>query len=158
MFYRLVPKLSAVAVSVAVLAACSSGGSTSTSTTTTTAASPAANGPAAAAKKSAVNGAQVYANNCSSCHQAGGKGVAGNFPPLAGNPVVTGDAKNVTHVVKFGLNGKIAVGGKTYNGMMPAWGGTLSGDQIAAVLTYVRSSWGNHASPITAAQVAAVKK
>jgi mono/diheme cytochrome c family protein len=150
--------LAAAAVTILAVTACSSGGSTSTSTTTTTAASTAPNGAMTASKKSAASGADVYSNNCSSCHQAGGKGVAGNFPPLAGNPVVTGDANKVVHIVKFGLNGKLAVAGKSYNGMMPAWSGSLSSDQIAAVLTYVRSSWGNHASAITAAQVNAVKK
>lgn len=103
-------------------------------------------------------GAQVYQQNCSSCHQAQGQGEAGVFPPLAKNPVVVGDATKVIHIVKYGLSGPVQVAGKTYNGQMPAWNGTLSDAQIASVISYVRSSWGNSASAVTTAQVDAVKK
>ncbi|MGB8518527.1 MAG: cytochrome c [Candidatus Tumulicola sp.] len=103
-------------------------------------------------------GATTYTANCASCHQPGGKGLAGSFPPLAGNPVVSGDAQKVIHIVKYGLSGKIMVGPDAYNGMMPPWGTQLSDDQIAGVITYIRSSWGNGASPVSAAEVAAVKK
>lgn len=102
-------------------------------------------------------GAKVYSTNCSSCHQANGKGQPGVFPPLAGNAVVTGDASKVIHIVKNGLSGKISVNGTTYNGQMPPWKGTLSDNDIAAVITYVRSSWGNHASAVTASQVTSTK-
>jgi mono/diheme cytochrome c family protein len=64
----------------------------------------------------------------------------------------------VIHAVKYGLNGKIHVGTSDYNGMMPAWGQQLSNADIAAVITYVRSSWGNTAGAVTEAQVAAVKQ
>ncbi len=103
----------------------------------------------------ASDGATVYQTNCSSCHQASGQGLAGTFPPLAGNPVVTGSAAPVIHIVKDGLTGQISVKGGTYTGQMPAWGQTLSNADIAAVLTYVRSAWGNAASAVTPAQVAA---
>lgn len=103
-------------------------------------------------------GATTYTANCASCHQPGGKGLAGSFPPLAGNPVVSGDPQKVIHIVKYGLSGKIMVGPDAYNGMMPPWGTQLSDDQIADVITYIRSSWGNGASPVSAAEVAAVKK
>lgn len=103
-------------------------------------------------------GATTYTANCASCHQPGGKGLAGSFPPLAGNSVVTGDPQKVIHIVKYGLSGKIMVGPDAYNGMMPPWGTQLSDDQIAGVITYIRASWGNGASPVSAAQVAAVKK
>lgn len=106
---------------------------------------------------SASAGAKIFATNCSSCHQANGKGQAGVFPPLAGNPAVTGSATTVIHIVKDGLNGKIVVAGTTYNGQMPAWKGTLSDSDIASVVTYIRSAWGNHASAVTAAQVTATK-
>jgi mono/diheme cytochrome c family protein len=83
-------------------------------------------------------------------------GLSGTFPPLAGNPVVTGDPTTVIHIVKYGLNGKIVVKGQTYNGVMPHWGQMLSDGDIAAAITYVRSSWGNHASAVSAADVTAV--
>ena len=103
-------------------------------------------------------GAATYNANCASCHQAGGKGLAGAFPPLAGNPVVTGDPANVVHIVKYGLTGKVMVGPDAYNGVMPPWGSQLSDAQIAGVVTYIRSSWGNNAPAVTAAQVSAVSK
>jgi mono/diheme cytochrome c family protein len=102
-------------------------------------------------------GAGVFTKNCSSCHQANGKGQPGVFPPLAGNAVVTGPAAAVIHIVKNGLSGKITVNGTTYNGQMPAWKGTLSDGDIASVITYIRSSWGNHASAVTTSQVTSTK-
>ena len=114
-------------------------------------AAPAASGGASA-------GQTVYTANCASCHQANGQGLTGSFPPLAGNPVVTGDPKAVIHIVKYGLTGKVAVAGQSFNGVMPPWGTQLSDQQIADVVTFVRSSWGNTASAVTADQVSAVKK
>jgi mono/diheme cytochrome c family protein len=110
------------------------------------------------AENGSAPGASTYTTNCASCHQAGGKGLAGSFPPLAGNPVVTGDAKQVIHIVKYGLTGKIMVGPDAYNGVMPPWGSQLSDAQIAGVVTFIRTSWGNNASAVTAADVTAVTK
>ena len=138
------------------LGACS-GKSTTTSTTTTTDQATAAKS-ANAAPASVGNGAQVYANNCSSCHQAQGTGTPGAFPPLAKNPVVVGDAAKVIHIVKYGLQGAVKVNGQSYNGQMPKWQGTLTDAQIASVVSFVRSSWGNHASAVATAQVSAVKQ
>jgi mono/diheme cytochrome c family protein len=103
-------------------------------------------------------GATVYVANCASCHQGNGKGLTGSFPPLAGNPTVTGNPKKVIHVVKYGLTGKIMVGPDSFNGIMPPWGSQLSDAAIANVITYVRTSWGNKAGAVTAAQVSAVNK
>lgn len=161
---RTLPALLAVAAFGLVLTGCNKGtSSTSTTTTTTeTSAAPEAASPApgasamAAANTSTGNGQQVFSQNCSSCHQAAGEGNA-IFPPLAHNPVVTGDPKKVITIVKDGLTGKITVNGKTYNGQMPAWKSQLSDGDIAAVVTYIRSSWGNHAAAVTTPQVAAVK-
>ena len=135
------------------MAACSGGNSTSTSTTTT-AASPAAPAKMKTATKAAStsNGQSVFTTNCASCHQANGMGSVG--PPLEKNDVVTGAPAKVIHIVKNGLTGAIKVNGKSYNGNMPAWKGTLSNADIAAVITYIRSAWGNKASAVTTAQVA----
>jgi mono/diheme cytochrome c family protein len=146
----------------ALLAACSNSASSSASSDNDAAAA-ASPGPSAAATVAAANGASandgagVYATNCSSCHQSNGKGLAGAFPPLADNPVVDGDPKALLHIVKFGLNGKITVGTQAYNGTMPAWGQNLSDAQIASAVTFIRASWGNHASAVSAADVAATK-
>lgn len=111
-----------------------------------------------AASVPAASGATVYTTNCASCHQANGTGVPGTFPPLAANPVVLGDVRKVIRIVKYGLSSKIQVGGSTYSGVMPAWGSQLSDKEIAAVVTYVRSSWGNKASAVTAQTVNGVAK
>ncbi len=153
--------LLSVAVAVALagaLAACAkngqsaSAGASSAPASSATAASVAQNGAAA------NDGGKVYETNCSSCHQANGMGVAGAFPPLAGNPVVVGDPKNVIHMVKYGLSGSVSVAGHAYNGMMPAWGQSLSNADLAAVITYIRASWGNSASAVTEADVTAVSQ
>ena len=99
----------------------------------------------------------MFSSNCSSCHGAQGQGVPGAFPPLANNPTVTGDPEKVIGIVLGGLHGSITVNGQTYNGMMPAWKGTLSNKDIANVITYIRGSLGNKASAVTEAQVAAHK-
>ncbi len=103
----------------------------------------------------AGNGATVYTSNCIGCHGDKGQGIAGQFPPLAGNPFVTGDPKPVIGVLVKGLNGKIDVKGQSYDQQMPAWKGTLTNAQIADVITYIRNAWGNKASTVTEAQVAA---
>lgn len=122
-----------------------------------TAPPPASVGPTAAVA-SASDGAKIFDTNCSSCHGANGQGIAGAIPPLAKNPTVVGDATKVIHIVKYGLTGAISVNGHPFNGQMPAWGATLSNADVAAVLTYVRSSWGNKAPGVSEAQVAAVSK
>jgi ubiquinol-cytochrome c reductase cytochrome b subunit len=106
----------------------------------------------------ATHGAAVFAANCASCHQANGQGQPGVFPPLAGSQYVLGDKTKLGHILLYGLNGKITVKGGNYNGQMPAWKGQLSNDDIAAVITYIRSSWGNKASAVTTADLAKVTK
>lgn len=104
-------------------------------------------------------GATVFSNNCAGCHGASGQGTPGAFPPLAGNSAVTAsDPKDVIHTVLDGKTGPLKVGGTTYNGVMPPWKSQLKPDEIAAVITYIRSSWGNQASAVTTAQVQAEAK
>lgn len=100
-----------------------------------------------------VSGATVYAGTCAACHQAGGAGSPGLFPPLAGSEFVTGDAARLARIVLNGLTGPVTVNGATYNGQMPPWK-QLSDAEVAAVLTYIRSSWGNSAPPVAADDVA----
>jgi len=106
----------------------------------------------------AAAGGTVYSSNCAGCHGAAGAGQPGVFPPLANNPYVTGDPKAVIHTVNYGLSGSVKVGAATYNGQMPAWKGNLTDQQIADVITYIRSSWGNKAAGVSAADVTAVAK
>ncbi|MGP6156594.1 MAG: c-type cytochrome [Vulcanimicrobiaceae bacterium] len=112
-----------------------------------------ANGSVASA--AAPDGKTIFATRCSACHQATGLG-GGPFPPLAGNADVTAaDTASILNTVLNGRSGPITVNGHSYGGAMPAWKGTLSNAEIAAVLTYVRSAWGNKAAIVTGDQVAA---
>ncbi|GGE65870.1 hypothetical protein GCM10011533_17740 [Streptosporangium jomthongense] len=100
--------------------------------------------------KAATDGAQLFDNYCSSCHQNNGAGVSGAIPPLAGSSWVLGDGEQVASIVLFGISGPISVQGKTFNGRMPTFGSTLSNGEIAAIVNHIRSSWGNSAGPINA--------
>ncbi len=98
-----------------------------------------ASGPAAAAE----DGRALFAANCSACHQPAGQGIAGAFPALAGNAFVQGAPSVAAATV---LNGR---------GGMPSFKADLSDAQIAAILSFVRQSWGNTAGPVAEADVAA---
>ena len=87
----------------------------------------------------------LFMDNCSACHQASGKGVKGAFPALAGTPFVQGDGPTVAAVVLGGRAG------------MPSFKDDLSDADLSAILTYVRSSWGNKARPVTPAEVAGAR-
>lgn len=78
------------------------------------------------------------------------------FPPLAGSAWATGDAGRAIRVVLHGVSGPVERGGARYDGVMPAHG-HLSDARLAAVLTFVRSRFGNAAAPIDSATVAAVR-
>jgi mono/diheme cytochrome c family protein len=97
----------------------------------------------------AVDGKQLYGAKCAACHQGSGLGVAGVFPPVAASEWVLGDEKILANILLHGVNGEMVVKGSTYKGAMPAWN-TLGDDEIAAVLTYIRSDWGNAAPPVKA--------
>jgi len=102
-----------------------------------------------------ADGKMVYLAKCAACHQATGLG-GGPFPPLAGNPDVIAD--NTEPLITTVLNGRtcaMQVGGRSYGGVMPSWKGQLSSAEIAAVLSYVRSAWGNKAAVVSEDQVAA---
>jgi mono/diheme cytochrome c family protein len=113
--------------------------------------------PAPHAAAQGPDGKVIYSTTCAACHQATGEGVEGTYPPLAGSEIVNGDEAKVIRIVLGGLTGPVEVAGETYSGMMPPWGGVLKDPEIAAVLTYVRSTWGNKGAPITAAKVAAIR-
>lgn len=108
--------------------------------------------PIAPAVVKAGNPGQVlFKAKCVACHGANGEGVA-IFPPLAGSEWVNGPAENLIRIQLHGLAGPIEVKGKLYNGMMPN-NAAMSDQEIADVLTYVRSSMGNKADAITADMV-----
>lgn len=106
----------------------------------------------------AQDGGQLYGLYCSACHGADGKGATGGqFPPLAGSPWPLGNPDRGIKIVLHGLHQPVEVNGKTYNLEMPPQGAALPDDQIAAILTYVRASWGNKASAVSVDQVKKVR-
>lgn len=106
----------------------------------------------------AISGAEVFAQQCATCHGSQGQGMSGAFPPLAGSGWVTGDTETPIRIVLHGLQGSVQVGGTTYNGVMPAFGSRLSNEEVAAILTHIRSSWGNDAQEVTAREVQEVRR
>ena len=105
-----------------------------------------------------VVGKALFSANCITCHQATGLGVPGQYPPLAGSEVELGDATNhLIAIVLKGLQGPVVVEGKPFNNAMQAWEGQYTDSQLASILTYVRSDWGNNAPPITADMVKQIR-
>ncbi|REG94378.1 PVC-type heme-binding CxxCH protein [Algoriphagus antarcticus] len=101
-----------------------------------------------------VLGKEIYAREgyCSTCHQHDGQGLsASQFPPLAGTPWVTGSEERLIKIVLKGMMGPITVLGREYPGQVPMtpFEGMLNDTEVAAVLTYVRNSFGNQASSIS---------
>jgi mono/diheme cytochrome c family protein len=111
--------------------------------------------PAVGAK---VDGAALFASTCAACHQATGEGLPGVFPPLAGSEWVKGKETTLAAIVLQGTSGSITVKGGPYSGAMPAFKDRLDDEQLAAVLTGIRSQWGNAASPLDAATVGRVRE
>ncbi|MGV3639460.1 MAG: PVC-type heme-binding CxxCH protein [Adhaeribacter sp.] len=110
-----------------------------------------------------IKGKALYAREgaCITCHQADGKGLtASGFPPLTGTEWVLGNEDRLIKLVLHGLQGPIEVAGKKYPGQVPMtpFGGMLKDDEVAAVLTYVRNSFGNKAPAVTPEKVKAVRE
>ena len=96
----------------------------------------------------APDGKALYAGNCAACHQATGAGVPTAFPPLAGSPYVTGaNVDRLASIMLYGLTGEIKVNGNAFNGVMLPQG-HLKDEELAAIAGYIRTNWGNSASPI----------
>lgn len=94
------------------------------------------------------DGAAVYSSVCASCHQPGGVGLSGRYPPLRDNPNLS-DAAYISEVIINGRQGEITVNGEIYNGVMPAQG-SLSDADIDAVIAYIQSGFAAPAAPIEA--------
>jgi mono/diheme cytochrome c family protein/glucose/arabinose dehydrogenase/lysophospholipase L1-like esterase len=110
-------------------------------------------------------GGQVYHReaHCATCHQPHGNGLDPVYPSLVGSPWVTGDEERLIKIVLHGLWGPIEVNGKTYDpakGVPPMtpFEALLKDDEVAAVLTYVRNSWGNKAAPVKPETVKKVRE
>jgi mono/diheme cytochrome c family protein len=85
------------------------------------------------------DGAAVYSQVCQACHQPGGVGLPGSYPPLLDNPAVD-DAAYVVSVINNGKQGELVVNGETYNGVMPSFS-TLPEDDVEALIAYIQSGF-----------------
>jgi mono/diheme cytochrome c family protein len=147
-----------ISVAAFLLAACGGGGEKPAAASDSAAAPVAVAGDSTAmAAATGGPGAEKYGQVCGACHQANGEGIEGNFPPLAGSDWMTGKAEVPIAIVLHGMQGEIEVKGKKYNGVMAAWGNSMTDEEIAAVITHERTSWGNTASAVTAAEVKVVR-
>jgi mono/diheme cytochrome c family protein len=95
--------------------------------------------------QSAPDGKTIFGKNCAACHQASGAGIPGAFPALKANVFLQGEPDPVIATVLKGRAG------------MPAFAASLDDAQLATVLTYARSAWGNKAGAISVEQTAAVR-
>ncbi len=97
-------------------------------------------------------GKVLFAGTCSVCHQPNGAGLAGVFPPLAKSDYLAADVKRAIGIVLHGLTGPVTVNGTPYNSVMPPMN-QLNDDEIANILTYVLSDWGNPGGQVSAEDV-----
>lgn len=103
-------------------------------------------------------GARIYADNCMACHRSDGMGYAEVFPGLARNPAInTADATSLVNIV-LGGNTLPATHAAITPFTMPPFGWRLSDDEVASVLSFIRSSWGNRGAAVTDDDVAKVRK
>ncbi|MDG1872781.1 MAG: GDSL-type esterase/lipase family protein [Mariniblastus sp.] len=119
----------------------------------------------AADKKVYNQGAKIYQreSHCATCHLSHGKGSPNVYPPLVNSPWVLGSEERLIKMTLHGVWGKMVVNGKTYDpsrGVPPmtAFRSILKDNELAAVLTFVRNTWGNKASPVSPASVKKIRK
>jgi mono/diheme cytochrome c family protein len=102
----------------------------------------------------------IYGNICAGCHQPHGGGNAGQAPALAGSEWVLAPGPNrLVRIPVAGLTGPIKVNGVEWALSMPSFAGPgmMSDEDVAAVVTYIRNSWGNKATPVTVEQVQKIR-
>ncbi|RVU90181.1 copper-containing nitrite reductase [Flavobacterium columnare] len=101
------------------------------------------------------DGKSIYGKTCFACHQANGEGLPNTFPPLAKSDFLNADINRAIEIILKGKTGEILVNGKKFNSVMTAQ--ALTNEEVANVLTYVYSQWGNTKKEVTPAMVAAVR-
>ncbi len=101
-------------------------------------------------KDSIERGKGIYATQCMSCHMEQGEGLEGVFPPLAKTDYLN-DKARLVKVVLLGVRGPMTINGVAYDGEMTGF--TLSDEEVADVINYIRNSWGNKGAAITPAEI-----
>jgi mono/diheme cytochrome c family protein len=102
-------------------------------------------------------GQTVYAAHCASCHAADGRGMPPEYQPLASNPSI--QMQSAVNPIRMVLNGGFPPGtaGNPMPYGMPPFAQTLSDDEVAAVVTYIRAAWGNRGSPVSSRQASELR-
>jgi mono/diheme cytochrome c family protein len=113
--------------------------------------------PKSGAASVLARGKTVYGTYCGLCHGSDGLGKPAQAPPLAGSEWVAKDVTSLARIPLAGLNGPIQVSGKDWNLSMAPMGAALPDADLAAVLTYIRESWGNQNGAVTADEVKAAR-
>ena len=88
-------------------------------------------------------GKKQYSAICAACHQTNGTGQAGIYPPLANSEWVYEGSERLAMIILNGIQGPITVDGKNYNSLMTPWKDALNDKQMAQLMTYIRTAWGN---------------
>jgi len=106
----------------------------------------------------AALGKGLYNSNCANCHQASGEGQPGTYPPLVDSEYVKGSKERLAAIMLAGLSGSVTVKGATFSTqVMPGWSGVFTDEKLAAIMTYLRSTWGNTANAVTPDEVTAAR-
>jgi mono/diheme cytochrome c family protein len=102
-------------------------------------------------------GKRIYDNQCAICHGAEGLGKPPNFPPLAGNQSI--QMESAVNPIRMVLNGGYPPGtaGNPMPYGMPPFAQSLSDDEVAAVVSYIRTAWGNRGTPVSARDANALR-
>ncbi len=105
-----------------------------------------------------AEGQRQYSMVCATCHGDSGQGKPGQAPPLAGSEWVNAaSAKRIEQIPQLGITGEIHVAGQDWNSQMAAMGAQMSDSDLAAVLTYIRGSWGNTGGEVDADDIKAMR-
>jgi mono/diheme cytochrome c family protein len=103
-------------------------------------------------------GKKLYNGNCANCHQSSGEGAPGSYPALPGSEYVLGSKERLAAIMLVGISGPITVKGASFGSQaMPGWNTNFTDEKLAAIMTYIRSSWGNTANAVTPQEVTAAR-
>ena len=102
-------------------------------------------------------GKVVFENVCAPCHNNDGMGKPNQAPPFVGSDWVLGSPNRMIRIPLVGLTGSVKVKDVEWNLSMPAMGAAVPDDDLAAIISYIRQSWGNKASAVTPEQVKAIR-
>ena len=104
-----------------------------------------------------IPGASLYQSNCAICHLPSGNGIPNYTPPLIGTKRVA-DKDQLIQTTLFGMSGQIEVKGAIYNDIMPGFSASLTDEELAEILTFVRTGLNKHTDSITTKDIRDIRK